>query len=119
MCRQCDTNVPKRTTSIFARGWNVTRASQYEISRKISKCSTVVTTSSPTQTTKTSTGFARSARRLDPLRRVLLGNLVVEEAGRVRCRHETAMHLGIDAAVLEHLAVRHLDLERARLLVVS
>src|SRR5439155_18480760 len=56
---------------------------------------------------------------LNLLRRVFLGDLVVEEAGRIRRGHEAAVDLGIDADVLEYLAVRHLDFERAALLVVA
>src|SRR5581483_8422380 len=54
-----------------------------------------------------------------PLGAVFLGDLVVEERRRVRRRHEAPVDLGVDAGILEHLAVRHLDLERAALLVVA
>src|SRR6266536_3302619 len=40
---------------------------------------------------------------------VFLGDLVVEEAGRIRRRHEAPVDLGIDADVLVDLAFRHLD----------
>src|SRR5690349_5066818 len=53
------------------------------------------------------------------LGRVFLGDLVVEEAGRVGGRHEAAIHLGVDADVLGDLAVRHLDFQRTALLVVA
>src|SRR5688572_6772292 len=56
---------------------------------------------------------------LDALGGVFLGDLVVEERGRVRRRHEAPVHLGVHAAVLEHLAVRHLDFERARRFFVA
>src|SRR5688572_2614741 len=60
-----------------------------------------------------------STSSLHALRRVFLGYLVVEERGRVRRGHEAPIDLRVDPAVLEHLAVRHLDLERARCLVVA
>src|SRR5262249_16230992 len=43
----------------------------------------------------------------------------VEEAGGVGRRHEAPVDLGIDADILVDLAVRHLDLEGARRLVVA
>src|SRR5882672_4935017 len=53
------------------------------------------------------------------LRGVFLGDLVVEEAGRVRRRHEAPVDLGVDADVLVDLPVGHLDFERLRGLVVA
>src|SRR5688572_29125547 len=55
----------------------------------------------------------------DLLRRVFLGDLVVEKAGRIWRRHQAAVNLGIHAGVLVDLPVGHLDFERARLLVVA
>src|SRR3954471_7527733 len=56
--------------------------------------------------------FGFHGRLFYGLGRVFLGDLVVEEAGRVRRRHEAPVHLGINADVLIDLAVRHLDLQR-------
>src|SRR2546422_1805209 len=58
-------------------------------------------------------------RHSHPLPGVLLGDLVVKKRCRIRRRHEAPVDLGVDAAVLEHLAVGHLDFERARVLVVA
>src|SRR5712691_509164 len=44
---------------------------------------------------------------------------VFEKAGRRRCRHELAVHLGRDSAVLDDLAVAELDLQQLRLRVVA
>src|SRR5882724_988638 len=63
--------------------------------------------------------FGFHGRLFYGLGRVFLGDLVVEEAGRVRRRHEAAVDLGVHADVLIDLAVRHLDLERLRRLVVA
>src|SRR4051812_49204701 len=51
--------------------------------------------------------------------RVLFGDLVVEEAGGVRRRHEAPVDLRIDADVLVDLAVRHFHFERACRFVVA
>src|SRR6266480_3292983 len=47
------------------------------------------------------------------------GDLVFEKRARVGRRHELAVDLGVDAAVLKDLSVRHLDFERAGLFVVA
>src|SRR3954465_6213946 len=55
----------------------------------------------------------------DGFRGVFLVDLVVEERGRVRRRHEAPVHLWVHADVLVDLAGRHLHFERARGLVVA
>src|ERR1700693_469064 len=56
---------------------------------------------------------------LYPARRKVLVDLVLEKAGRRSPRHELAVHLGGDAAVLDELAVAELDLQQLRLRVVA
>src|SRR5258706_134032 len=56
---------------------------------------------------------------LYPARRKTLVDLVLEEARRRRRRHELAVHLGGDTAVLDQPAVAELDLQHLRLRIVT
>src|SRR5712692_2391600 len=56
---------------------------------------------------------------LHPVRGITLVDLVFEEARRRWRRHELAVHLGGDPAVLDQLAVAEFDLQQLRLGVVS
>src|SRR3989454_2052834 len=63
--------------------------------------------------------FSARRDRSDAPGGIFFRDLVVEKRGRVWSRHELAIHLRVDAAILKDLPVRHLDFERGGLLVVA
>src|SRR5882672_2370275 len=65
------------------------------------------------------TGIIKYCVSLYPARRKVLVDLVLEKARRRRRRHELAVHLGGDTAVLDQFPVAELDLQNLRLGVVA